>query len=62
MNQTLITYQYNKPFIDKHLCYLLSPGKQQIIEKDHCQILSYLSLGYCRVRNAAQGKEIEKSL
>jgi hypothetical protein len=62
LNQTLIIYQYNKPFIDKHLCYLLSPGKQQIIEKHQCQILSCLSVGYCRVRNAALGKEIEKSL
>jgi hypothetical protein len=61
-NETLITYQYDKPFIDKHLCYLLGPGKQQIIEKDHCQILSCLSLGYCRVKNLTQGKEIEKYL
>jgi hypothetical protein len=61
-DQTLITYKYNKPFIDKHLCYLLGPGKQQIIEKDQCQIFSCLSLGYCRVRNNAEGKEIEKSL
>ena len=61
-DQTLITYQYNKPFTAKHLCYLLGPGRQQIIEKDQCQIFSCLSLGYCRVRNNEQGKEIEKSL
>lgn len=61
-NQTLITYKYNKPFIDEHLCYLLGPGKQQIIEKDQCEIISCLSLGYCRVKTLAQGKDIEKYL
>jgi hypothetical protein len=34
----------------------------RFIEKDQCQILSCLSLGYCRVGNPARGKEIEKSL
>jgi len=58
----LITYIYNKPFIDEHLCYLLGPGRKLIIEKDQCQILSCLSLGYCKVKNNEQGKEIEKQL
>jgi hypothetical protein len=33
----LITYKYSKSFIDEHLCYLLGPGKEQIIENDQCE-------------------------
>ncbi|CAF1139371.1 unnamed protein product [Adineta steineri] len=61
-NQTLITYKFNKPFSDEHICYLLGPKRQYIIEKDHCQILSCLPSGYCRVTRLEQGKEIEKHL
>ena len=36
--------------------------KNRFFKNDQCEIISCLSLGYCRVRNMAQGKEIETSL
>ena len=59
---TFINYPYNEPFTNEQLCYLLGPGKKEIIEKDHCQILPFLSLNYCRVKTIEQGKSIEKQL
>lgn len=44
------------------LCYLLGPGRKQIVDKDQCEIIPYLPSGCCRSQSVEQGKEIEKQL
>ncbi|CAF1221473.1 unnamed protein product [Adineta ricciae] len=57
-----IVYTFKKQFSDQHLCYLLGPGRKQIVDKDQCEIIRYLPSGCCRSQNIEQGKEIEKQL
>ncbi|CAF1300850.1 unnamed protein product [Adineta ricciae] len=57
-----IVYTFKKQLSDQHLCYLLGPGRKQIIDKDQCEIIRYLPSGCCRSQNFEQGKEIEKQL
>ncbi|CAF4053246.1 unnamed protein product [Rotaria magnacalcarata] len=61
-SQTPVNYIYKKQFTDQHLCYLLGPGKEHIVENDQCQILAFLPSGYCLLANIEQGKDIEKRL
>lgn len=57
-----INYPYRKAFTTEHLSYFLGPGRKKILQRYPTEILSYLSLAYCRVNSIEQGKEIEQFL